>query len=210
MNLCLNLRIRNSLLKWPKIVKKMFNDLFFGCLLFFPRKCQYGCSKNPFWGAKIVSKLRYLNICFYPLLPSCNLWLCYGISAPCYPVLFHFLPTVRSLLKPFQICAGSKRFEKVWITNVEPGAGKGWADRFEKFEKVWKVWKVANKVCKLENEVFRVFRTKLVLWLYRVFVRTATPWTLQNKAFYIIVCHIYGPFGPIRSNLRHNMSQSVA
>ena len=35
---------------------------------------------------------------------------------------------------------------------------------------------------------------------FSALLRTATPWTLQNKAFYSIVCHIYGPFGPIRSN----------
>ena len=123
--------------------------IFFGCLLFSQGNANMGGSKAPFCGSKIVSKLNYLIICFYPLLPYCNLWLCYGIFAPCYTVLFHFLPTVQALLRAFQSCAGSKRFEKVWITNVEPGAGKGWADRFEKFEKVWKVWKVAKRVRRL-------------------------------------------------------------
>ena len=45
------------------------------------------------------------------------------------------------------------------------------------------LYKVGPLECskKMENEDFSAL------------LRTATPWTLQNKAFYSIVCHIYGP-----------------
>ena len=70
MNLCPNLRSRNSLLKWPKLSQKN-NYLFFGFLggfapknTIFPRKCQNGGSKNPSFGQK-SSQQKKIIICFF-------------------------------------------------------------------------------------------------------------------------------------------------
>ena len=123
--------------------------IFLGVCCFPKEMPIWGGVQNPLLWVQNRLKIELFNYLFlspFALLQSLTLlW----IFAPCYTVLFHFLPTVQALLRAFQSCAGSKRFEKVWITNVEPGAGKGWADRFEKFEKVWKVWKVAKRVRRL-------------------------------------------------------------
>ena len=137
-----NLRTRNSLLKWPKIVstKNYLIICFLGFLaglaqkvLCFPRNCQIGGSKTACFGAK---KKLFNYLFFVPLLPSCNLRLCYGILAPCSPVLFHFLPTFRALLKPFQVWKG---LAKVWIPNVE--LGWSWERESRQVWKGWKAWK---------------------------------------------------------------------
>ena len=74
---CFNLRARIFLLKWPKIIsqKNYLIICFFGGghqkILFFPRKCQKGGSKKPYFGPKIISQKNYLIICFFP--PLCLL-----------------------------------------------------------------------------------------------------------------------------------------
>ena len=48
---------------------------------FSQENAKMGCPQTPIFGQKLSQK-NYLIICFFPLLPSCNFWLGYGISAP--------------------------------------------------------------------------------------------------------------------------------
>ena len=146
MNLCLNLRTRNSLFKWPKLVSKKIIELFtfldFGGVwhqqtLFSQENAKMGVQKPSFFGQSLSQEIFSYFSPFAFLESLTLLWdFC--------PLFSCFVPFSSYSSSSFQTSSNLRRFEKVWEGLNNKCRTWSWERESRQVWKVWKVWKGLN------------------------------------------------------------------